>query len=132
MPVLIAWSFIMITYVFCFVTVTSQVAVLPPSSVVTVIVAVPSATPVTLPELSTVAIDGALLSQVIFLLPALSGSTVADSFIVPPMFTSIESLSKVTPVTLAGAVYSSKSLILAALVEALEAVAEKVLLLKAM
>ena len=55
------------------VTVTTQVAVLLPSSVVAVMVAVPGATAVTLPLVSTVATPGALLSQVTDLSVALSG-----------------------------------------------------------
>ena len=51
-------------------TVTLQVAVLPPSSVVTVMVAVPFATPVTLPLASTVAMVALLDAHVTFLLPA--------------------------------------------------------------
>jgi hypothetical protein len=45
-------------------TVTSQVAVMPPSTVVTVIVAEPAAMALTRPELETVATLGALLDQV--------------------------------------------------------------------
>ena len=58
-----------------------QVAVLPPSSVVTVIVAVPSFTPVTNPLLSTVATAVLLLSHVTFLFVALEGVTVALSWV---------------------------------------------------
>ena len=45
-------------------TVTAQVAVLPPSAVLTVMVAVPGDTPLTVPEASTVAMAGALLVHV--------------------------------------------------------------------
>ena len=58
------------------ITVTLQVAVLPPSSVVTVIVAVPAFTAVTLP-FDTVATDVLLLFQETFLLVALLGLIVA-------------------------------------------------------
>ena len=61
------------------VTVTSQVAVFPPSTVVTVIVAVPAATPVTTPAADTVAIFVLLDDQVTFLLVAFGGATVAVS-----------------------------------------------------
>ena len=54
-------------------TVTVQVSSKFPSVVVTVMVAVPSATAVTLPFVSTVATPGALLSQVTDLSVALSG-----------------------------------------------------------
>ena len=58
------------------ITVTLQVAVLPPSSVVTVIVVVPAFTAVTLP-FDTVATDVLLLFQETFLLVALLGLIVA-------------------------------------------------------
>lgn len=61
------------------VTVTSQPAVCPPSTVVTVMVAVPSSTPVTVPVLSTVATVGLLLDHVTSGLVASSGATVAMS-----------------------------------------------------
>ena len=80
-------------------TVTEQVAVKPPSSVVTVIVAVPDATAVTLPVLSTVAIDESLEVQLTFLFDALDGVTVAVSTVTSPSVSSTEVLSKVTPVT---------------------------------
>ena len=60
----------------CF-TVTEQVSVKLPSTVLTVIVAVPALTAVTLPLVSTVAISLLLLSPVTARLSALAGSTVA-------------------------------------------------------
>ena len=84
-------------YTFAF-TVTSQVAVLPPSSVVTVIVAVPALIAVTTP-LSTVATEGSLVDQVTFLLVAVSGLTVADKVKVSPSVRVSEVLSRVTLVT---------------------------------
>jgi hypothetical protein len=58
------------------VTVTAHVAVLPPSAVVTVIVAVPAAIGVTTPP-ATVAIFALLVDQVTFLFAASEGATVA-------------------------------------------------------
>jgi hypothetical protein len=58
-------------------TVTIHVAVLDPSCVVTVMVAVPAETPVTKPEELTVAIAGLLEVQVTALLLAFAGATVA-------------------------------------------------------
>ena len=66
------------------VTVTLHVAVLLPSSVVTVMVAVPTLTPVTSPLL-TVAIEASFVSHVTFLLVAFVGSTVAVREIVFPL-----------------------------------------------
>ena len=57
-------------------TVTSHIAVLPPSSVVTIIIAEPALTAVTLP-LDTVATEVLLLFQLTFLLVALLGLIVA-------------------------------------------------------
>ena len=65
------------------VTVTAQVAVLLPFWVVTVIVAEPCATAVTVP-LATVATFVLLLDQVTFLLVALAGNTVGVSVRVLP------------------------------------------------
>ena len=59
------------------VTVTLQVAVFSPSSVFTVIVAVPDFTAFTTPLVSTVATVSSLLDQLTFLLVASSGLTVA-------------------------------------------------------
>ena len=66
------------------VTVTEHVAVLEPSVVVTVIVADPAFTAVTLPELSTVAVAASEDFQLTDLLVALSGATVAVSVSDPP------------------------------------------------
>lgn len=85
-------------------TVTEQVAVKLPSSVVTVMVAVPAATAVTLPVLSTVATLVSLEDQVTFLLVALAGFTVATRVAVAPPTVRVSVLwSRVTPVT--GTVY---------------------------
>ena len=56
-----------------------QVAVLLPSSVVTVIVAVPFATAVTFPFASTVATFASLVLKFTFLFVAFAGATVAFS-----------------------------------------------------
>ena len=77
-------------------TVTAQVAVLEPSAVVTVIVAEPAVTAVTLPVLSTVATAVLLLFQEIDLLVALEGATVAVSVVVEPTFKVALVLLKVT------------------------------------
>jgi len=58
------------------VTVTEQVSVLPPSLVVTVIVAEPAATAVTTPSFATVAFAGSLVDHVTALFVAFLGSTV--------------------------------------------------------
>jgi hypothetical protein len=58
-------------------TVITQVAVLFPSSVVTVIVAVPAETAFTSPVDETVATEGLSLFQLTYLLSALEGETVA-------------------------------------------------------
>ena len=67
------------------VTVTVHAAVFPPSTVVTVIVAVPAATPVTSPDEFTVAIAFEEDDQVTDLLSAFAGRTVAVSVSVPPI-----------------------------------------------
>ena len=89
------------------VTVTAQVSFLPPSAVVAVMVAVPAATPLTLPFSSTVATDVSLLLHVTFLLVASEGATLAVSVVV--FFASIETVlgDTVTPVTATGSSASS-------------------------
>ena len=67
-------------------TFTTQVAVLPPSCVLTVIVAVPSYTAVIVPLLSTVATFVSLEVQVTSLFVAFSGNTVAVNFSVLPIY----------------------------------------------
>ena len=69
------------------VTVTATVAVLLPSAVVTVMVAVPFATAVITPLLLTVAIFALLELQVTFLFVAVAGATVAAAVLVdvPPI-----------------------------------------------
>ena len=59
------------------VTFTEQVAFLPPSAVVAMMVALPMPLPVTVPFSSTDAMDESLEVQLTFLLVALEGSTVA-------------------------------------------------------
>src|SRR5687767_5578428 len=66
------------------VTVIADVAVLPPSCVVTVIVALPAATPVTRPLLLTVATEELLVDHVTVLFVALEGDTVAVNCCVEP------------------------------------------------
>ena len=90
------------TGVVLFVTVTAQDAVLPPSSVFTSMVALPSATPVTLPLLSTVAALVLLLVHVTPCLVALPGSTVAVSVALLPASIVSAVLSNFTPVTATG------------------------------
>ncbi len=67
------------------VTVTLLVAVLPPSSVLTVMAAEPAATPDTTPTALTVATEVLLEDQFTFLLVALAGDTVADKVVVFPL-----------------------------------------------
>jgi hypothetical protein len=81
------------------ITVTVQVAVLPPSAVVTMMIAVPAATAVTIPLLFTVATPVLLLLQVTFLFVALAGNTDAMRVDVPPMFKPRVLRFKLTPVT---------------------------------
>jgi hypothetical protein len=83
-------------------TVTEHVAVFPPSSVVAVIFAEPTPMPVTLPFESTVATPVLELDQDTFLFAAFSGRTVAVKEEVSPIFNVIDSLSKLTELTLTG------------------------------
>jgi hypothetical protein len=80
------------------VTVTAQVAVLPPSWVVAVMLASPAATPMTVPLL-TCATAVLLLFHVTFLLVALLGAMMAVRLSVPPMAMLVEVLFRDTPVT---------------------------------
>ena len=83
-------------------TVTVHVAVLPPSTVVTVMVAVPFAFAVTTP-FATVATAVLLLLHVTALFAALSGATVATSVAVSPAASSSTAfVFRVTPVTATG------------------------------
>jgi hypothetical protein len=84
-------------------TVIVQVAVLWPSSVVTVIVALPAFTPVTVPFEDTLATAVALLVHVTALLVALDGETVSASFSLLPAGILVDVLFKITPVTATGA-----------------------------
>ena len=81
------------------VTVTVTVAVKLPSAVLTVIIAVPSATAVTTPDDDTVATAGLPVDHVTPLFVAFAGETVTDSVAVLPC--SIESVATLsdTPVT---------------------------------
>ena len=81
------------------VTVMAQVAVLLPSWVVTVMVAVPAATAVTRPLVFTVAIAVLLDDQLTVLLVALLGAMVGVSCWVPPTATEAVVGLMVTPVT---------------------------------
>jgi hypothetical protein len=83
-------------------TVTVQVAVLPPSAVLTVIVALPAATALTTPLDDTVATEVALLLHVTALFVALEGETVAIKISVPPTVRLVDALFKVTLVTETG------------------------------
>ena len=81
-------------------TVILQVALVLPSSVVTVMVAVPFATAVTTPLLLTLATEVLLLDHVTFLFVALSGKIVAVSVVVAPALVSVaEDLLSATPIT---------------------------------
>ena len=84
------------------VTVTCAVAVLLPSAVLTVTVAVPAATPVTNPLVLTVAIPVLLLVHVTDLLVALAGATVAVRVPVAPTLTLRLVGFRLTPVTATG------------------------------
>jgi hypothetical protein len=81
------------------VTVTSQVVFFLPSAVVTVMVVVPFAMPVTNPVDETVATGGALLSQVTSLFVALAGNIVAVNCSVAPVSRARLVLFNDTPVT---------------------------------
>ena len=88
-----------VTEITFFFTVTLQVAVLLPSSVVTVIVAVPSETAVTKPLEETVATEGELVVQLTLLFVASDGRTVAVSWLDSPSVNVKVDLSSQTPVT---------------------------------
>ena len=81
------------------VTVTAQVAVLLPSCVVTVMVALPAATPVTKPVALTVATEVLLEVQVTVLLVAFAGATVAVNWALPAGAIEAVVGLTVTPVT---------------------------------
>ena len=80
-------------------TVTLQVSVFPPSAVVTVIVASPALTALTLPSASTVATEGSLDFQLTALYVASGGVIVAVSLSVSLGFISAVVLSSSTLVT---------------------------------
>jgi hypothetical protein len=79
--------------------VTAHVAVLLPSCVVAVIVAVPADTPLTSPLADTVALAVLLLAHVTFLFVALLGAMVATSVSVLPTAIVADVLFSDTPVT---------------------------------
>ena len=88
-------------------TVTTQDAVKPPSSVVTVMVAVPALMPLTVP-LFTVATLASLVDQLMFLLVALLGDTVAVRVVFAPVSRLALVLFKDTPVTEIGLTWTSQ------------------------
>ncbi len=104
------FSFTPVTFTAFFVTVTVHFAVLPPSFVVTVMVAVPAFTAVTFPLASTVAIAVLLLFQLSFLLKASLGKTVAKSVVVSPSVKVNAVLSNLTLLTISGVLSSSLQL----------------------
>ena len=81
------------------VTVITEEPVNPPLCVVAVTVAEPTVTPVTTPEVLTVAIPGLLETQVTVLFVAFAGATVAVSVAVPPTVTVAVGGVTLTPVT---------------------------------
>ena len=95
-----AQTFLMVMAVVVFAaTVTAHVAVLFPSAVFTVIVALPALTPVITPLALTFATLALLLDQVTFLFDASLGLTVAVSVLVDPTFSVAEVGLTDTPVT---------------------------------
>jgi len=88
-----------VTGMTCGVTVTTQLAVLLPSSVMTVMVAVPVEKAVTVPVVETFATEVLLLCQRTVLLLALEGKTVAVSWLVAPMIKDRLEGVRVTSVT---------------------------------
>ena len=99
MLVAVLLSFTPVTLTSLSLTVTLHVAVLPPSSVVTVMVASPAFTPMTLP-LATVATASLLDFQVTFWLVAFSGVMVAVRVSLSPTKMLVAVLLSFTPVTL--------------------------------
>lgn len=89
----------LVTGTFFFSTVTEHVAVLLPSTVFTVIVAVPTFLAVTSPSEDTVTTEVLLDDHVTLLLVALDGLTLAVNSDVSPSFSVIEVLDRETPVT---------------------------------
>ena len=88
-----------VTEIVCALTVTVQVAFLPPSLVVTVIVVEPAAFAVTTPEDVTVATDVLLEDQVTALFVALEGVTVATKVSDEPSYNDMLVLFNEIPVT---------------------------------
>lgn len=84
------------------VIVTVHVAIIEPSSVVNVILAVPATTAVTFPFLSTVAIEVLSLAHLPALLSASAGVTDAINVSLAPIFKLKVFLLSLTPVTLLG------------------------------
>ena len=94
-------------------TVITLVAVLEPSCVVTVMVAVPTDTPVTSPLALTVATAVLLLLQVTFWFVAFAGVMVELSCCVPPIRTEAEVGDTLTPVTSIGLTVMTEVAVLA-------------------
>jgi hypothetical protein len=80
-------------------TLTVQVAVILLSTVVTVMIALPSDTAVTTPLADTLATEVALLFHDTDLFVALLGATIAVKVSVPPTLRLVDDLFSVTPVT---------------------------------
>jgi len=76
-----------------------QDEVMLPSTVVTVIVAIPALTPTTFPLEETVATVGSLVVQVTLLLVALVGAMISFKLTLAPTFTVALLLFRLTPVT---------------------------------
>jgi hypothetical protein len=101
-----------VTYAVGALTVTVQVAVIPPSTVLTVIIAFPAATALTTPVAETVAIAVLLLLHVTFLFVALVGETVAINVSVPPTVRLVDVLFKVTLATEIGETVIEQAVVL--------------------
>jgi hypothetical protein len=81
------------------VTVTVQATILPPSTVLTIMIVLPADMPVTKPLSDTVALAGEVLLHVTALFVALEGATETNRFSVSPTATESAVLFKETPVT---------------------------------
>jgi hypothetical protein len=88
-----------VTAIEVLLTVTEQSAVFLPSSVVTVMTALPTDTPVTRPLDETVAMVGTLLLHVTLWFVAEAGSTLANKVSVPPTVRLVDVLFRDTCVT---------------------------------
>jgi cytochrome b561 len=99
MTVLALFNDTPVTLILLVLTVTVQEAVLPPSEVVTIMVAIPALTPVTKPLFDTVATAVLLLLHVTFLFVALAGVMVGIRVSVPLTSMAVLALFNDTPVT---------------------------------